>query len=242
MPLPLVVAVALLSVAHTAHIVALTPTPLCLTGLPLPSCSWSTGCWANATPLCAALEGAVVKATRPAAPAVPSAVNVTGLPVSPLAAAVSGFVPAGVLRGQLPTGAMPPAFVVWGPPGTPPGPRAETARGLPGSPLAGGVGLLVPAVVLRVQLPTVAMPLAFVVWVPPVTLPLPAAGVKVTVTPATGLPLPSCTVTAGGELTALPAGADCVGWLVDAIAAASPPLSVIAPLAGVSPVAPKLSV
>src|SRR5947208_15828472 len=74
--------------------VAVTTTPLWLTGLPLASSSWSTGCWANATPLCAALDGAVVKATRPAAPAVPSAVNVTGLPVSPLDAAVSGLVPA----------------------------------------------------------------------------------------------------------------------------------------------------
>src|SRR2546427_12899103 len=55
------------------------------------------------------------------------------------------------------------------------------------------------SVVLRVQLPTVAIPLAVVVWVPPVTLPLPAAGAKVTVTPATGLPVPSCTITAGGE-------------------------------------------
>src|SRR5947199_6915419 len=78
--------------------VAVTTTPLWLTGLPLASSSWSTGCWANATPLCPALDGAVVKATRPAAPAVPSAVNVTGLPVSPLEVAVSVFVPAVVLR------------------------------------------------------------------------------------------------------------------------------------------------
>src|SRR5947199_9113599 len=137
--------------------VAVTTPPLWRPGLPLASSSWSTGCWANATPLCPALDGAVVKATRPAAPAVPSAVNVTGLPVSPLDVAVS---------------------------------------------------VLVPAVVLRVQLPTVAIPLPFVVWVPPVTLPLPAAGANVTVTPCTGLPLPSCTITDGGEPPALPAGAD----------------------------------
>src|SRR2546426_7628010 len=84
MPLPLVVAVALLGVAPAGLSVAVTTTPLWLTGLPLASSSWSTGCWANATPLCAVLDGAVVNATRPAAPAVPSAVNVTGLPVSPL--------------------------------------------------------------------------------------------------------------------------------------------------------------
>src|SRR5206468_4927871 len=143
-----VVAVALLGVAPAGLTVAVTTTPLWLTGLPLASWSWSTGCWANATPLCPALDGAVVKATRPAAPAVPSAVDVTGLPVSPLDAAVR---------------------------------------------------VLVRAVVLRIQLPTVAIPLPFVVWVPPVTLPLPAAGANVTATPATALPLPSCTITDGGE-------------------------------------------
>src|SRR5207253_3218491 len=170
---------------------AVTSSPPDALPISLASSSWSTGCWANATPLCPALDGAVVKATRPAAPAVPSAVNVTGLPVSPLDVAVSVFVP---------------------------------------------------AVVLRVQLPTVAIPLSFVVWVPPVTLPLPAAAAKVTVTPCTGLPLPSCTITDGGELTALPAGADCVVGLLAPITAAVPALSVIPAVAGVSPVAPKLSV
>src|SRR2546425_9663315 len=83
MPLPLVVAVALLGVAPAGFSDAVTASELWLTGLPLASSSCSTGCWANATPLCAALDGAVVKATRPAAPAVPSAVNVTGLPLIP---------------------------------------------------------------------------------------------------------------------------------------------------------------
>src|SRR5439155_2147786 len=137
---------------------------LWLTGLPLASWSWSTGCWAKATPLCAALDGAVVSTSFVAAPAVPSAVNVTRLPLSPLDAAASVFVP---------------------------------------------------AIVLRVQLPTVAIPLPFVVWVPPVTLPLPAAGAKVTVTPCTGLPAPSRTITDGGEATALPAGADCLVGILD---------------------------
>src|SRR5438093_3874350 len=143
-----VVVVALLGAAPAGLTVAVTTTPLWLTGLPLASSSWSTGCWANATPLCPALDGAVVKATRPAAPAVPSAVNVTGLPVSPLDVAVS---------------------------------------------------VLVPAVVLRVQLPTVAIPLPFVVWVPPVTLPLPAAGANGTDKHCTGLQPSSCTITDGGE-------------------------------------------
>src|SRR2546427_13097098 len=79
------------------------------------------------------------------------------------------------------------------------------------------------------------------VWVPPVTLPLPAAGAKVTVTPETGLPLPSCTITAGGELTALPARADCVVGLLAAIATAGPAGSVVAARAGPRPFAPKLS-
>src|SRR5437773_4102005 len=172
-PFEAVVAVALLGVAPAGLTVAVTTTPLWLTRLPLASWSWSTGCWANATPLCAALDGAVVSASFVAAPAVPSAVKVTGLPVTPDPAAVA-------------------------------------------------VSVFVPTVVLRVQLPTVAIPLPFVVWVPPVTLPLPAAGAKVTVTPCTGLPLPSCTITDGGEPTALPAGADCVVGLLAAITAAAP--------------------
>src|SRR5437870_771177 len=168
MPLPLVVAVALLGVAPAGLSVAVTTTPLWLTGLPLASSRCSTGCWVNATPLCAALEGDVVKASRPAAPAVPSAVKVTGLPVIPDPAAVA-------------------------------------------------VSVLVPAVVLRVQLPTVAIPLAVVVWVPPVTLPLPAAGAKVTVTPATGLPAPSRTITEGGRAAERPVGTDCGAGLLPAI-------------------------
>src|SRR5947199_9894257 len=104
--------------------VAVTTTPLWLTGLPLASSSWSTGCWANATPLCPALDGAVVKATRPAAPAVPSAVNVTGLPLSPDAAAVGVCVLAPAVRARLSTVALRLGFVVWVPPVTLPLPAA----------------------------------------------------------------------------------------------------------------------
>src|SRR5436309_15887148 len=91
-PFEAVVAVALLGVAPAGLTVAVTTTPLWPTGLPLASWSWSTGCWANATPLCAALDGAVVSASFVAAPAVPSAVKVTGLPASPDAAAVTVIV------------------------------------------------------------------------------------------------------------------------------------------------------
>src|SRR2546428_9202125 len=127
MPLPLVVAVALLGVAPAGLTVAVTTTPLWLTGLPLASWSCSTGCWANATPLCAVLEGWVVSASFVAAPAVPSAVNVTGLPVSPLDVAVSVLLPAVVLRVQLPTVAIPLPLVVWVPPVTLPLPIGRAA-------------------------------------------------------------------------------------------------------------------
>ena len=76
--------------------VAVTTTPASPTGLPPASCSWSTGCCASGAPLCAALEGWVVMLRRAAAPAVPVAVKVTGLPLipDPAAAAVSVLAPA----------------------------------------------------------------------------------------------------------------------------------------------------
>jgi hypothetical protein len=149
----------------------------------------------NATPLAAGVDGCVVMTTFVAPPAVPVAVNVTGLPLIPDPAAVA-------------------------------------------------VSVFVPAVVLRVQLPTVAIPLPFVVWVPPVTLPLPppAAGANVTLTPTTGFPAPSLTTTEGGEPTALPTGAGCVTGLFAAMEAAGPALNVIPDVAAVSVPLPKLSV
>ena len=112
-----------------------------------------------------------------AAPAVPVAVNVTGLPLIPLPAALA-------------------------------------------------VSVSGPAVVESVQLPTVAMPLASVVWLAPVTLPLPGATANVTGTPATGLPLASRTITDGREATALPAVAACGVMLLLVIAAAAPAVTV----------------
>ena len=55
------------------------------------------------------------------------------------------------------------------------------------------VSVFVPAAVPSFQLPTVAIPLELVVAVPPVTEPPPVATVKVTVVPATALPLASVT-------------------------------------------------
>jgi len=69
------------------------------------------------------------------------------------------------------------------------------------------VSVFWPAVGLSVQLPTVATPLAFVVWLPPVIVPFPGVTANVTATPATGFPFASFTSTDGGEPTAVPAGA-----------------------------------
>src|SRR5205823_14707425 len=79
--------------------------------------------------------------------------------------------------------------------------------GLPVSDPDVAVRVLLPAVALSVQLPTVATPLAFVVWLPPVTVPFPEATPKVTATPPTAFPFASLTITDGGEATAVPAPA-----------------------------------
>src|SRR5205807_2646100 len=62
-------------------------------------------------------------------------------------------------------------------------PVAVNVTGLPVRPAALAVRVLAPAVVPRVQVPTVAMPLEFVVCSAPVTLPPPDAGANVTLTP-----------------------------------------------------------
>jgi hypothetical protein len=123
-PFEPVVAVALLGVAPAGVAVAATTTPLWLTGLPLASWSCSTGCCAKAVPVGALLDGGVVITSFVAAPAVPVAVNVTGLPVSVPEVAVRVFEPAVVPSVQLPTVAIPLASVVWLPPVTLPPPVA----------------------------------------------------------------------------------------------------------------------
>src|SRR5207237_10766964 len=75
-----------------------------------------------------------------------------------------------------------------------------------------------------------------------VTVPPPGPSATLSRTPETGLPLASRTITEGGGLTAVPAGAD-VPPPFGAIEAAVPAPSAIAPeVAGVSPPPPKLSV
>src|SRR5213082_1314679 len=116
-------------------------------------------------------------------------------------------------------------------PAPPAVPVAVNVTGLPVSPLAVAVSVLVPAVVPSVQPPTAAMPLALVVWLAPVMLPLPAPTANVTDTPWTGLPFTSFTITAGGVATALFTVAVCL----------SPPLTAMLPALPAVPVAVKLT-
>src|SRR5207253_9982444 len=122
-------------------------------------------------------------------------------------------------------------------------PAAVNATGLPASPVAVAVAVFCPAVALTLPLlaaPPLLAPVA--TGVVGVTVPLPGLAAKVTATPETGLPLASRTITDGGGVTAVPAGAD-VPPPFGAIEAAAPALSAMGPeLTGVSPVPPKLSV
>src|SRR5207248_8413959 len=105
------------------------------------------------------------------------------------------------------------------------------------------VTVLGPAVGPRIHDVAAAIPsVPVVTGVVGVTVPAPGLAAKVTATPETGLPLASRTITDGGGVTAVPAGAD-VPPPFGAIEAAVPALSAMGPeLTGVSPVPPKLSV
>src|SRR5207237_558399 len=105
-------------------------------------------------------------------------------------------------------------------------PVAVKVTGLPVSEPEVAVKVFEPAVALNVQLPTVAMPLPLVVWLPPVIVPFPGAAANVTATCATGFPFASFTITEGGELTAVPAGAVWLVGLFAAIVAAAPAVPV----------------
>jgi hypothetical protein len=82
-------------------------------------------------------------------------------------------------------------------------PVARNRTGLPLRPVDVASNVSGPATVPRIQLPTTAIPLALVVWLAPVTLPLCADEAKVTATPATGFPFASFTITDGAGLTAV---------------------------------------
>ena len=88
-------------------------------------------------------------------------------------------------------------------------PVAVIASGDPPSPVDVTVRVFRPAEAPRVHDPTVAMPLAFVDCVPPVTDPPPVVAAKVTATPGTALPYWSVTLTLGAVGTAVDAAALC---------------------------------
>ena len=92
----------------------------------------------------------------------------------------------------------------------------------PPTPAAVAVSVLAPAAGPRVQRPMVATPEASVVGVVPVTEPPPEATAKVTMTPETGLPPASVTLTDGAVATAAPAVAT---WPSPAFARSVSPLS-----------------
>src|SRR6266699_3284544 len=202
-------------------ITAVTVVPLSLTELPFASWSWTTGCWANATPLCAPPDGAVVSASFVAIPAVPVLTGVVGVTVPLPAAGVNvtatsatGFPFASftITDGGVLTAV--PAVADWLVglfaaivAAAPAVPVAVKVTGLPDKVPELAVNVFEPAVALSVQLPTVATPLALVVWLAPVIVPFPGATANVTATCATGFPFASFTITDGGVLTAVPAGA-----------------------------------
>src|SRR5439155_181779 len=70
-PLATVVAIALLNVAPAGPvaITAVTGTPAPPAGFPAASRTWITGCWVNAAPLVAVVEGSVVIVSWVAVPA-----------------------------------------------------------------------------------------------------------------------------------------------------------------------------
>src|SRR5207247_694401 len=93
-----------------------------------------------------------------------------------------------------------------------------------------------------VQLPTVAIPLAFVVWLAPVIVPPPRSEERRAATFGTGLLNSSRTSTAGGVATAVPTGAL---WLFPAAITrelASPSAPVAVKVSGLSPLEVAVSV
>ncbi len=265
------------------------------TGFPFASFTITDGGVLTAVPAVADWLVALFAAMVAAAPAVPVAVNVTGLPDKVPELAVNVFEPAVALSVQLPTVATPLALVVWLAPVIVPFPGATanvTATSATGFPFAsftitdGGVLTAVPAVADWLVAPFAAIvaaapavPVAVNVTGLPesdpdaavsvfgptvglnvhevraaipsdpvltgvvgVTVPLPAAGVNVTATAATGFPFASFTITDGGEVTAVPAVADWLVGLFAAIVAAAPAVPVAVKVTGLPDKVPELAV
>src|SRR5438105_12803497 len=110
--------------------------------------------------------------------------------------------------------------------GAPAVPVAVNVIGLPFTPGAVAVSVSWPATVPSVQPPTAAMPLALVVWLAPVMLPLAGATANVTDTPCTGLPFASFTIMAGGTATAVFTVAVCLSPSLTAMLPALPAVPV----------------
>ena len=114
-------------------------TATCATGFPFASFTITDGGVLTAVPAAADWLVGLFAAIVAAAPAVPVAVKVTGLPVSDPDVAVRVLLPAVALSVQLPTVAMPLPFVVWLPPVIVPFPGATanvTATPVTGFPFA----------------------------------------------------------------------------------------------------------
>src|SRR5439155_916545 len=106
-------------------------------------------------------------------------------------------------------------------------PVAWKVTGLPDNVPAVAVSVFSPAVALSVQEVRAAIPSApLLTGVAGVTVPLPAAGVNVTATSATGFPFASFTITDGGDVTVVPAAADWLVGLFAVIVAAVPAVPV----------------
>src|SRR2546430_16581532 len=118
-------------------------------------------------------------------------------------------------------------------PASPAVPVVVNVTGLPARPVDAAVSVSSRAVVASVQLPTVAMPLALVVWLAPVMLPFAGVTANGTATPATGFPFASLTITDGLTGTAGPAG--CV-WV---LAACTPTCVPLPPALGTGGSAPR---
>jgi len=125
----------------------------------------------------------------------------------------------------------------------PAAPVAVNVTGLPESDPDAAVSVFGPAVGLSVQEVRAAIPSVPVLTaVVGVTVPLPAVGVNVTATSATGLPFASLTITDGGEPTAVPAGAVWLVGLFAAIVAAVPAVPVAVNVTGLPVSDPELAV
>jgi hypothetical protein len=93
-------------------------------------------------------------------------------------------------------------------------------------PTAPAVSVFAPAVAPSVQLPTVAIPDAFVVVLAPVNDPAPLPMKKLTLAPLTGLLFASRTFTDGATVTAVPATAVCPSPALTMIEPGAPAVAV----------------